>query len=581
MTQTNLLLIILIVALVVILILSALILVISVWGSGYKFWRKKRGVSAPDTVRMERVAKLADDALMSLHCDPTWTEDGNDKVATFEYQNGHFRLRVTPGSLYVDLCFYFCFTTTVENLNLVRTICNQCNLNTSNEKVLYSVNEQKNEVDVHIVSGVLLHADDAKDVLADAMAGAFSWQNAFVRRFREVENESEGKKADLEMSRYEFNRELFLLRQQEMRLQGDESMRMRADRVMHLDELLDKVMGITGFVAKYLVVNGAGRKEIGGHDAVMEFDLAREVLPADASQFEPVTLLLGYDDPRTPGRERLMSITVNAQGDDKMASYYRLTFCLVPLPIAPGTPFRDNVGVKSNSVLVAVDKVSTQQLIDESNYMWKEATEKLKNGEGDTLTEEQKLICECTDADVAQQIYIGRKFFLAGRYYEALPRLESAFRNLNAIFDSLKGAAREAFFDICYMTGFVYVELKQYDRAMTYLDMVSNLHRITYTEEIINCMVNWGDFRSLDYIDSLLKNLETEGDPEEDAMPNGHILRFIAFLKRRKVFVLVEKREFEKAKTILNSMLDDPENSDYAINELAYIQKKEKNPPQT
>ena len=116
---------------------------------------------------------------------------------------------------------------------------------------------------------------------------------------------------------------------------------------------------------------------------------------------------------------------------------------------------------------------------------------------------------------------------------------------------------------------------------MTYLDMVSNLHRITYTEEMINCMVNSGDFRSLNYIDQIISSLEAGSDPNDDeALPEPHILKFLAFLKRRKVFVLVEKGEYEKAKAILNGMLDDPENADYAINELAYIQKKEKNPPQ-
>lgn len=97
MTQTDILLIILVIALLVILVLSALMLVISVWGSGYRFWRKKKGVSARDTVHMERMTKLADDALAKLHCDVSWAEDGNDKVATYDYQNGHFRLRVTPG----------------------------------------------------------------------------------------------------------------------------------------------------------------------------------------------------------------------------------------------------------------------------------------------------------------------------------------------------------------------------------------------------------------------------------------------------------------------------------------------------
>ena len=562
--------------LVIILLLAVVLLSMRV--SGFWSWRKRKSVSVPDNIRLERMTKLADDALGKLNCDVAWSDDDEDKLATYDYQNGHFRLRLTPGSMYAHLGYYFCFSTSVDNIHAVRTICNQCNLNSENEKLIYSVNEKKNEVDVHVVSSLLLHPDDAKNVLADAMSGAFSWQNAFCRRFREMENELEGKDKDVEINRANFNRELFLLRQQELREQGDETMRMGPDRVMHLDMLLSKVMGITDFVAKQLVVHAKEMHVFTGHDDIMNIDLVETLRLFDYPNFVTTTMSLVYDDPRYPGKERLMTITVNAQGDDHLASYYRLTLCVVPLPISPDAPFRNRNELQANSVLVACDRATEQQLIDESNYMWKEAMEMLKNGEVDSLTDEQKLVCECTEANVAQQMYIGRKFFLAGRFYEALPRLEMAFHELNARFDRLKSGERDAFFEVCYLIGFIYVELKQYDRAMTYLDMVSNLRRITYTEEMINCMVNAGDFRSLNYIESLITNLESGIDPNDDeAVPEPHIQKFLSFLKRRKVYVLVEKREFDKAKAMLNTMLDEPENADYAINELAFIQRIENN----
>ncbi len=572
MTQTQLL--------IIILILAVMLLVISVRESGYKFWRKRKTVSVSDNIRMERMVKLADEALGKLNCDVTWSEEDTDKVAAYDYQNGHFRLRLTPGTLYAHLGYYFCFSTSVDNIHTVRTICNQCNLNSEVEKLVYSVNEKKNEIDVHVVSSVLLHPDDAKDVLANAMGGAFSWQNAFGRRFREMDEEQQ-KERDLEIGKANYNRELFLLRQQELREQGDETMRMGPDRVMHLDMLLDKVMGITGIEAQSLVVQGKERQEFEGHESIMALDLKELLLLRDYAHFDTTVMTLDFDDPGYPGKVRTMTITVTQQGDDGMASYYRFTLCLVPLPPAPETPFRKHNELQANSVLVACDRATEQQLIDESNYMWKEAMEKVKTDGIDSLTEEQKLICECIIGNVAQQMYIGKKFFLAGRFYEALPRLEMVFHDLNAQFDTLKSRQRDAFFEVCYLIGFIYVELKQYDRAMTYLDMVSNLHRITYTEEMINCMVNSGDFRSLNYIDQIISNLESGVDPNDDeTLPEPHIMKFLAFLKRRKVFVLVEKGEYEKAKTLLNGMLDDPENADYAINELAYIQKKEKNPPQ-
>ena len=43
--------------------------------------------------------------------------------------------------------------------------------------------------------------------------------------------------------------------------------------------------------------------------------------------------------------------------------------------------------------------------------------------------------------------------------------------------------------------------------------------------------------------------------------------------KRRKAYLLVSLGRYDEAKTILTAMLKEPENSDFALNELAYIQK--------
>ena len=46
----------------------------------------------PDEKRMQQLKLITDEALNSLHCDVEWEDDGDDKVAQYQYQNGHFRL---------------------------------------------------------------------------------------------------------------------------------------------------------------------------------------------------------------------------------------------------------------------------------------------------------------------------------------------------------------------------------------------------------------------------------------------------------------------------------------------------------
>ena len=63
---------------------------------------------------------------------------------------------------------------------------------------------------------------------------------------------------------------------------------------------------------------------------------------------------------------------------------------------------------------------------------------------------------------------------------------------------------------------------------------------------------------------------------EEDEQPQEHLATFLAFLQRRKVYVLIEKQAYNKAQRMLKKMLNDPVNADFALNELAYLQKRMK-----
>jgi Tfp pilus assembly protein FimV len=48
---------------------------------------------------------------------------------------------------------------------------------------------------------------------------------------------------------------------------------------------------------------------------------------------------------------------------------------------------------------------------------------------------------------------------------------------------------------------------------------------------------------------------------------------FINFLKRRKAYVYIDLQHYDEAESLLKKMLDDPDNTDFAIGELAYLQK--------
>lgn len=537
---------------------------------------------APDA-RAKLLEKWTNEALHELNCNVRWVDENGTREAQYDYQSGHFRLHLDKSTPYVRMSFLFCFSSSMDNIEIARVVANKCNINSDNARVVYSVNDEKHEVDMHIISGLMIHPDTAKNTLAEAMAASFSWQNAIIRKFAEMEDEKTGTgEPDSELSIANRKRELFMARQQEMRLQEGDAQEFRSVNGMGitLQMLLDKAMGLTDTHPTRLEVYSNVVEVLSDEKNILEYhldDLAKELRGDDSHKY--ATAMMWTFLPAEPKVERAITFTLNDEGSDGNTAWFRVNAMLVPMSVSPAQPYNQRGNALACSVLMARDSVSRQQLIDESNYMWKEAVQKIKNGEEDTLTQEQALISSCTDMGIAQMLYQGKKRFLAKRFFEALPFFENAYHMMLPDFDKMRGRQKETFYEVVYHIGFCYCDLKQYDRALGYLDMLAGLRRITYTTEQVNAMVNSGDFRSMDIIDQLIASINESLDLEEGEKPAEHIQSFLAFLNRRKAFILVDKGKLEEAKVLLNKMLEDPLSADYAINELAYIQKLENNKP--
>ena len=535
-----------------------------------KYWQRSHNKNKRQAATIEQCVI---NALGELHCDVEWSGEGDDRIAVYDYQNGHFRLRILKNSFFVRLSYLFCYSTTTEDVNLVRTVCNQCNINSEVHRVIYSIDEAKNRLDLHIVAGLPMHPDIAAETLVAAMNGMFGWQNALVQKINEMKGEGASAGADKEMVDAATAREMFLMRQQEIRLQGAEQLRANDTRALTLGDFLDKVMGLQGLRPKRLAMVHPQGIEITAEEEILGFDLTRALFADGKCVAKEAVALLWTELKGSPGEVRLVTLTFDSEGSDGKTDYFRLTACLSVMPASPKHPFREPTReLMCNSALLAYDHVSREQQFHESNYMWKEAVRRMKDKEQEPLTDEMQLLVDCTSPELANCLYQGQKLFMADRFYEALLYFENAFLLMRGDFDKMKTSMRETFYNTIYYIGFCYCELRQYLRAEAYLGMLVAQHRVLYTKEYVNALVNGGDHRALEFIDQLIHQLNATLEMDEEDKPQ-HIFQFLAFLKRRKVYVLVEKKRYEEARKNLMEMLDDPECADFAINELAYIQK--------
>ena len=217
------------------------------------------------------------------------------------------------------------------------------------------------------------------------------------------------------------------------------------------------------------------------------------------------------------------------------------------------------------------------------NYLWKEAEAKTKSCDFNGMTDDERLLSECFNFTSAFNLLRGKRLFNQRCYLESLTYLESAFSTMMKSFGKLVPETRNHFFNISYMIGFAYNELKQYDKAYYYLEILEPLHYVLYTEEYINCLVNNGDMRAMPLINNLLsvtifpqKNDETDNYDYEagnDNTDKRDLSGFINFLRRRKTYLLIEESNYDEAERMLKKMLNEPDNMDFAIGELKYLDR--------
>ena len=520
--------------------------------------------------------RIVSKALKALNCTGEWRKDGDAAIVRYTFQSGHFGIRIIGNCPQVELSYLFFAEAEMKDINIVRHVCNHFNLNSTGPRFSYTINEETNIIDMHILTPLLLDDDRAKDILSSAMVDMFLWQNSFIRSLTDVKKDAKSSAtSDLEWSEKEVARDFFLLREQELRHQKKGAEWRQNDKeAATLKQWMDKVFGLVDVVFSELTVVTDIVTVINDRESIASYNLSDTLIADGAFVRQKAMLDLVFFLPAHPTTRRRMTFSIQQANGCEDVLYYQVVATLLPLPSGIGRPLHSKeVQVQSHSVLLAYDLRSTKQLQDEFVYMWKEAKSKVANGEENQLTEEQRLIANVESVDAARFVYRSRTLHRQKRYYEATSCLENAYRLLNSNIDKKSLEERNLFLEVCYMLGFCYNELQQYDRAYYYLTFVTGVNRTLYAEEYVNCMIYLGDYRSLMTIDGILEDLHNSIVEDEEGEVEQSVHPFLQFLYRRKAYVLVELHRFDEAEEMLRQMIDDPESGGFALDELAYIQQ--------
>jgi hypothetical protein len=560
--------------------------------------------SALAPVKVHKTVKLL---LKSLQVQ--WEIQENEQVPgeadyVFSFQQGRFRLVANAHHTFVHIHFPYFSEVPLTQIDNLRFACNDFNLKQGDFKAYYTINPKEEAINTHLVFNFRLADHDKRQSyeLGSMLQHTFEMSRLFRQIFHSI---SESGNSDLEENSALSLRERYLSSELELWHQhpkltwrDNSTAQHTIAQLFHTfyeDESQIRFHGLQTMQTQwsktiYDASDDATSTEIAAsissrpreialssHEEISNFVLLDAL--GDGADVEgdavlsPVTLQVLA----TVGEleEKTFVIHLDVESRVENSDYVSVLFIEPTSPLSPVNSETSMAEMRKNLThrfLMVRDHVEHEQREAEFRYQWQEAQDALRHG--DKLTEEQRFMGMSVVPNVGFNLYWGRRYFNAKRFYEALQHLENAYRVLNVNFEGLNKAAREHFYEVCYFIGFCYAELKLYERAYFYLDIVYPQNSVRYASEYVNLLVNTKDFRALATIERLIKNIEQElARLEADEKEEEGLQAFFRFLQRRKGYVLIDQRKLDDAEAIFQALLDFPDSEKQAIDELMYIEQ--------
>lgn len=536
--------------------------------------------------------QLIENALRSMGCTIDWVnDDDGSRVGSYEFQGGHFLINVPKSCASVRVGFPCFYSVNLDLLDLVRQVCNDVNLRSDGLRVVYGFDSNQNELDLHFCENLLLDEERGKSILVQCMQSMFSWRNIFAKWFEDAQNaQSNFETSTPEEGIAKRNRLTVLLREHQLNffsapMEVRESVSQRitvcdfASKAMRLGELIPSRLDISGDGISLSIdasEDNARRKEMSDY-------ALSDALIADRKFVRRfATLNLTFFKKEMPDERRFLTVTLVADKQTEDALCFLVTGVLSPLLPSTDHPGED-VGVhpKACSTLMAYDLKNAKQFSDEFLFMWKDAKDKIDSGQIDDLTDEQRFIASVTNLSLASALFRGKRLFLNKRYFEATLLLRNAFGLWGMDADQMPAKERRQFYELCFMLGYCYDALGQYDAGYYYLSLLDVSEDFAYLHEMINNQAQHDDPRVLNHINSLLadvrRHVEDEtGKPVDDYVaaihPDYHDLS--CFLLSTRVEVLMRRNRDKEAEKELRELVKMPDLKDFATQLLADLKQQ-------
>ena len=452
------------------------ILLASIVGAVVRYYYQKYIGSKLEMFKLENInaqtnLEVVSDTLRKMICTYAWTKEGESNVCHFDYQGAHFSIELTDNDPFTQLSLYYIHFVSLEDINVVRAVCNKYSSTKNPFKVVYSVNQEHHGAAIHILSSLLLNEVNAHELLTKVMAQMFE-----MRRLVVAEIESETQKArsvdcaDYEVATVEWGGELELLHELEIDRQPAvfSHHEAAAHPVITPRALLATMFGITDSHIDSLSAwtNDETHIHMGEDDDIANFPLSALLIADGKFIHSWVGVELTYHDDSGDGVSHNLGIHLDSEMTTPSVLYYRVTLTLMPVFVPPVvSPVLLPKPGDCHTFVAGYELVPTKQQTDAINYQWHEAREKFKSGGESQLTATQRVLAHCEQPELAQYIYLGRQRYLERRFFDALSPLGAAYERYAARYDQMGADERRSYYEVCYLLGSCYYHLRRFEIA--------------------------------------------------------------------------------------------------------------------
>lgn len=256
--------------------------------------------------------------------------------------------------------------------------------------------------------------------------------------------------------------------------------------------------------------------------------------------------------------------------------YVQASF-LLPTPQTERGKKGMNPQPKSFSILIGFDYRQKEEVEKEFFTVFNSAKEKLNAGKVEEMDYlERELINVLFHPQIAKEFYFGKQVMSENRFWDAIEYFNNSFKALQQNWweGQLADEGFQTLIECSFLIGYCYYEIGLFDKSYKYLEFSAKKSQngYKYQGEYINCLIKLKDIRSLMVIDHNLEILTKKTEEEK----TEYDYEFFMFLLRRKAYCMIELKQYEAAEEILNNILkNDPENQ-YAKQELEYMKQLKK-----